>query len=234
VPVSDGDARVRVMIVEDEGLYRDLLRIVLSQHDRLEVVGAYADGESALAAATKIRPQVAILDIELRSALNGIQLGLELRKKLPNVGIVLLSNHGDPQFVSSLPQETISGWSYLLKKSVSDVQALSRAIEGAAAGFVVLDSQLVAAMYPKAGGPLARLTPRQNDIIERIAQGYTNGAIAQQLVLSEKSIENQINQIYQQLQIERETNSVHPRVKAVLIYLQESQFRGGTANLRVK
>jgi DNA-binding NarL/FixJ family response regulator len=231
--VSSGEAKVRVMIVEDEGLYRDLLRIVLSQHNRLEVVGAYADGESALAAVAKIRPQVAILDIELRSALNGIQLGLELRKKLPSLGIVLLSNHGDPQFVSSLPQEAISGWSYLLKKSVSDVQALSRAIEGAAAGFVVLDSQLVSGMHPRAGGLLGKLTPRQSEILERIAQGYTNGAIAQQLVLSEKSIENQINQIYQQLQIERETNSVHPRVKAVLTYLRESQFRGLGANPRV-
>jgi DNA-binding NarL/FixJ family response regulator len=218
--------RVRVMIVEDEGLFRDLLRTALVPHQRLEIVGAYGDGEAALAGAERDRPQVAILDIELGSQMNGIQLGLQLRKQHPGLGIVLLSNHGDPRFVSSLPQEAMTGWSYLLKKSVSDVQALSRAIEGAAAGFVVLDPQLMSGMHPKQGGLLGRLTPRQTDILERIAQGYTNAAIAHELVLSEKSVENQINQLYQQLEIDRSTMAVHPRVVAVLTYLQESQFRG--------
>jgi DNA-binding NarL/FixJ family response regulator len=214
------------MIVEDEGLFRDLLRTALVPHQRLEIVGAYGDGEAALAGAERDRPQVAILDIELGSQMNGIQLGLQLRKQHPGLGIVLLSNHGDPRFVSSLPQEAMTGWSYLLKKSVSDVQALSRAIEGAAAGFVVLDPQLMSGMHPKQGGLLGRLTPRQTDILERIAQGYTNAAIAHELVLSEKSVENQINQLYQQLEIDRSTMAVHPRVVAVLTYLQESQFRG--------
>ena len=218
--------KVRVMIVEDEGLFRDLLRTSLAQHPRLEVVGAYGDGEAALVGAEQDRPQVAMLDIELGRAMNGIQLGLQLRKQYPGLGIVLLSNHGDPRFVSSLPQEAMTGWSYLLKKSVGDVHALSRAIEGAAAGFVVLDRQLMSGMQPKQGGLLGRLTPRQAEILERIAQGYTNASIAQELVLSEKSVENQINQLYQQLEIDRSIMAVHPRVKAVLTFLQESQFRG--------
>lgn len=219
--------KVRIIIVEDEDLYRDLLRIVLGQHPRLNVVGAFADAASALDAAPALRPQVAMLDIELRGGgLNGIQLGLQLRKKLPDLGIVLLSNLGDPHFLTSLPSDVVGGWSYLLKKSVSDVGALSRAVEGAAGRLVVLDPQLVAGMRPRPEGPLARLTTRQREIVELIAQGMTNGGIAERLVLAEKSVENQINQLYQQLAIDRQDNTVHPRVKAALIYLEGSRFRG--------
>lgn len=215
--------KVRVVVVEDEGLFRDMLRIALSSHPMLEVVGSFGDGEAALAAVPRLRPRVAILDIELRGAMNGVQLGLLLRKRLPELGIVLLSNHEDPQYLASVPRDTISGWSYLLKKSVSDVGALGRAIEGAAAGFVVLDPQMATGMRPRAAGRLSQLSPRQQEILRLIAQGFTNAAIAQQLSLAGKSVENQINQLYQQLDIDRGDPTLQPRVKAVLIYLQESQ-----------
>jgi DNA-binding NarL/FixJ family response regulator len=216
---------VRVLLVEDEDLYRDLLRVVLSQKPRLTVVGAFADGESALSEAATLAPDVAILDIELGGSMNGVQLGLLLRRELPQLGIVLLSNHGDPEFISSLPREVMAGWSYLLKKSVSDVESLARAIEGAVAGFVVLDPQLVSRLQPRGGSKHSRLTPRQRAILALIAQGLTNAAIARQLVIAEKSVENQINAIYQELGIDRKDTSVQPRVKAVLTYLQESMYQ---------
>lgn len=218
-------AKIKLVLVEDEDLYRDLLRIVLSQHPRFEVLGTFADGESALQAIPELKPDVAILDIELRGGLNGIQLGMLLRRRLADLGIVLLSNHGDPSFVASLPVEVLGGWSYLLKKSVSDAGALGRAIEGAAARLVVLDPQLVTGLRPREGGSLARLTPRQREILGLIAQGFSNGAIAKRLVLAEKSVENQINLLYQQLGIDRSHSSMHPRVKAVLLYLQDSHPR---------
>src|SRR5579884_4492362 len=92
-------------------------------------------------------------------------------------------------------------------------------------GLTVLDPQLVAGMRtrPKKQGMLSRLTPRQMDILELIAQGYSNAAIAERLVLAEKSVENQINLLYQQLEIDRSTQAVQPRVKAVLIYLEETR-----------
>ncbi|MDA1188196.1 MAG: LuxR C-terminal-related transcriptional regulator, partial [Chloroflexi bacterium] len=95
---------------------------------------------------------------------------------------------------------------------------------GAASGFVVLDPQIVTGMQPKSGGLVSKLTPRQREVLGLIAQGFTNASIAQQLYLSEKSVENQINAIYHQLEIARDTEvSMQPRVKAVLTYLQESQ-----------
>jgi DNA-binding NarL/FixJ family response regulator len=185
----------------------------------------FADGQSALAAAQELRPRVAILDIELPGGLNGVQLGLRLRRLLPNLGIVLLSNHGDPEFVASLPADVLSGWSYLQKKSVSDLSVLQRAITGATTGLVTLDPNLVTGMRPRAGGLLERLTPRQQEILALIAQGYTNRAIASRLHLAEKSVENQINALYQQLEIDRNEPDIHLRVRAVLIYMQESRVR---------
>jgi DNA-binding NarL/FixJ family response regulator len=214
-----------VVIVDDEGLFRDLLSRALAQNPRFQVVGTFADGETALQAAPGLALQVAILDIDLRSPLNGIQVGLALRRLLPEVGIVLLSNHSDPQFIAALPQEAIAGWSYLVKTSVSDVTALERAIAGAAAGFVVLDRELVRRMRPRPGGLLGALTPRQRQILGLMAEGFTNGAIADRLGISAKSVENHINQLYQHLDIDRGDATVHARVRSVLLYLRESAYR---------
>ncbi len=218
---------IAVVIVEDEDLYRDLLRIVLAQQPRLEVRGVFRDAATALAAVPALEPRVALLDIELPGSMNGVQLARQLRRHLPALGIVLLSNHRDLQFVSALSQEGVTGWSYLLKKSVSDAAALVRAIEGAAAGFIVLDPQLVTdtrggTARTRVGTALrSRLTPRQQEILALIAQGYSNAAIAQRLHLAEKSVQNQINLLYQQLGIDSQDPTLHPRVQAVLAYLRE-------------
>ena len=83
-------------------------------------------------------PEVILMDIELGSGPNGIETGHLIKKEKPNVGIVILSVHKDKEYIASLSMEEASGWSYLLKQSVGDTAALSRAIEGAASGFVVL------------------------------------------------------------------------------------------------
>jgi DNA-binding NarL/FixJ family response regulator/DNA-binding XRE family transcriptional regulator len=215
---------LRVLLVEDEDLYRDLLQAALRQQPGLQVVGAFGDAPTALATGPSLRPDVAVLDIELPGELNGIHLGLALRQTLPRVGIVLLSNHADLRFVAALHRRPVTGWSYLLKQSVRDVAALRRAVEGAADGDVVLDPRLVAGIQPRIGGLLERLTPRQLEVLALVAQGLSNAAVAQQLVLSEKSVENLLTGIYEACGIDRRTQGVHARVQAVLRYLQESRF----------
>lgn len=215
---------LKVIIVEDEPLFRDLLTKALAAHARISVAGSYSDGKSALADAGRLNPSVAILDIELPT-MNGIQIGLKLRQTFPNIGIVLLSNHGDLQYLSSVPPNSRSGWSYLLKKSVNDVEALVRAIEGAADGFIVLDKQLVNDVKVKTDSKLASLSKRQRDFLDLMAQGYNNSAIAQKLVISEKTVENQVSMLYQQLGISSVHPDWHPRTKAVLMYLQENQAK---------
>jgi DNA-binding NarL/FixJ family response regulator len=215
---------LRVMLVEDEDLYRDLLQTALRQQPGLQVVGAFGDGPSALSTGPSLRPDVAVLDIELPGELNGIRLGLALRQAIPRVGIVLLSNHADLRFVTALHRRPITGWSYVLKQSVRDVAALRRAVEGAAAGEVVLDPRLVAGIQPRTGGPLERLTPRQQAALALVAQGLSNAAVAEELVLSEKSVENLLSDVYKEFGLDGRTHGVHTRVRAVLFYLQESRF----------
>ena len=215
---------IRVLMAEDEGLFRDLVQTVLAQQSRVEPVGAFPDAESALRAAETLKPDVALLDIELgEGGMNGVQLGVRLRQQLPKIGIVLLSNHNDARLLQALPAEAMGGWSYLIKKSVSNSAALVRAIEGAAAGLVVLDPALTSRRTVDEEGRLRELTPRQRDILELIAEGYTNAAIADELGLTVKSVENQINSLYQVLAIDREDRFVQPRVSAVLIYLEHTK-----------
>lgn len=218
------DKRLRVVIVEDEDLFRDLLQIALERHPRLEVVGAFAHGQQALEEIPKLEPDIALLDIDLGASFSGVELGVMLRQSLPQLGVVLLSNHQDVEFIASLGSRTLSGWSYLLKKSVRNAEVLMRAIEGAFDGMVVLDPQLVGAGKIASSSPVAQLTPRQLGVLGLIAQGYSNAAIGSSLGLSVKTVENVTNTLYQMLEISPQS-SVHPRVKAVLTYLEA--VRGG-------
>src|SRR5262245_11835317 len=214
---------ITVAVVEAEPLLLDLLRVALQQHPGLEVVGVFSQGEQALQHIPPLQPQVALLDIDLGRGLSGIQLGLLLREQLPTLGIVLLSNHWVPHFLATLPPDVLAGWCYLLKRSVADVDTLARAIQGAASGLVVLDPYIVARRRPRPGGGLARLTPRQQEVLAFIAQGFTNAAIAQRLGLAPSTVENQLNQIYQELGLGEEHADFNPRVRAALLYLLESQ-----------
>jgi DNA-binding NarL/FixJ family response regulator len=218
------EAPIRVAVVEDEPLFRGLLEHYLAQRPGLDVVGSYADGASVLAAASQLQLDVVTLDIELPGGLDGIQTAIALREHLPTLGIVILSNHADPRFLGALPHEVIGGWSYLLKKSVSNIEILDRAVTAAATGTVTLDPAIVAGMRPKPGGAIARLTPRQREILGLVSEGLSNAAIAERLVLAEKSVENQLTSIYGELGLDRrEGPNFHPRVSAVLTYLKDSR-----------
>lgn len=214
---------LKVLVVEDEPLYREMLTLALSQDEGIQVVAAVADAESALQAAEYRRPDVATLDIEISGSMNGIELGIKLRDRLPRLGIVLLSNHRDPSFLNAFQSQAYSGWSYLLKKSSYNLEMLRRAIKGAACGYVMVDPQLIDSARVARNSPIARLTPRQQEILGLMAQGYTNAAISEALGITAKSVENQINLIYQHLDIDRSDRSVQPRVTAVLEYLKSTQ-----------
>lgn len=217
---------IPVVIVENEPLYRDLLRSALLQEPTLTVLASFGDGPAALASIPRLRPRVALLDIELGGELNGVNLGLLLRRELRDLGIVLLSNYASPRLLSSLPQDEIAGCSYLLKRSVRNVDVLLRAIHGAAGGLVSLDPALVAARRPREGGRLGRLTERQREILALVAQGSTNEGIASELGLAVRTVENQLVQLYAELGVDRSSSKLHPRVKAVLVYLEETQRAG--------
>jgi DNA-binding NarL/FixJ family response regulator len=213
---------LRLVVVEDEALFREMLIRILADEPGLEVADSAGTGEAAVEIAAQTSPDVVLMDIEMPGSLDGIDAALAIKKARPATGIVLLSSHLDRRYFTSIPREQQTGWSYLLKQSVADVDTLIRAIQGSANGMVVLDPALISGFMPKPDSALSRLTPRQRDVLELIAQGYSNAGIADRLSLTERSVETYVSVIYQELGVagEREGSA---RVKATLIALEESR-----------
>ncbi|MDM7999464.1 MAG: response regulator transcription factor [Dehalococcoidia bacterium] len=218
--------KTRLVIVDDEPLFRELLCNTLSTRQDLEVVGTAADGESAVLLARREKPDVVLMDIEMPGKMDGIEAALQIKKERPQTGVVILSAHSERRYVTSLPLENMQGWGYLLKQTAPDLAAVVRAIQGSKAGMVVLDPSVVSGLHPRQGSPVARLNPRHQEVLELMAQGYSNAAIARLLRLSRKSVETYINVIYQELQLSHEED-IHARVKATLMYLESSSARRG-------
>jgi DNA-binding NarL/FixJ family response regulator len=212
----------KVLIVDDQDFFSEMLCRTLAAEPGLEVVGVARDGEMALQLARERAPDVVLMDIELPGELDGIEAGLLIKGERPQTGIVILSAHKDQEYIASLPLDRSSGWSYLLKQSVPDLATVVRAIQGSRRGLVVLDPEVVASLRPRQGSLPARLTPAQRNVLELLAQGYSNAAIGQRLTLAEKSVEAYIHTIYQQLELVS-LQDINARVRATLIYLQDSQ-----------
>lgn len=212
----------RLLIVEDEPLFREMLTRTLTAEPGLEVVGEAADGESAVRLTRELEPDAVLMDIELPGDMDGIDAAERIKAERPETGIVILSAHKDRRYASSLHLGQSPGWSYILKQSVRDVAAVVRAIDGCINGMLVLDPALVESLRPRKGSALSRLTPRQQSVLALIAQGFNNAAIAQQLTLAERTVETYIYAIYQELQLTGQQD-LHARVQATRLYLQESQ-----------
>ena len=207
---------IKIVVVEDEVLYNDIISKALIQEGNIQVLGNYTSAKQASQEIPQLQPDVALLDIELDCETNGIDLALELRDKLSDLGIVLLSNHIKISFANILAREKLKGWAYLLKRSLEDITTLHRAIFSVVQGGVVLDEKLVEKLSNT--NTTNVLTPRQWEILGLVSQGHVNLAIAEKLSLSRRSVENHLNEIYDKLEIKNK--SINPRVKAVLMYLE--------------
>ena len=217
--MSEQQKPIRVLVVEADSLFRDLLRTVLGVEPRLQLVGATGDAAEALALAAAQAPDVALVGLANDSEQDALAVAQAISASRANARIVFLGESPDRRTLAALPAFRAAGWSYLLRQSVGDVATLVRAIDGAAMGLVVLDP-LVVESLGRRDTRLSALTKRQLEVLSLMAKGYNNAAIAKSLVLEEKSVENHINAIFGQLNLR--DNSAHPRVKAVLLYLQET------------
>ncbi len=121
---------LKILIVEDEPLFREMLRHTLDAEPGLDVVGVATDGESAVAMAAEKNPDAVIMDIELPGEMDGIDAALKIKERRLDTGIVILSVHKDRRYVSSLPLSETHGWAYLLKQNVPDMASVLRAIQG--------------------------------------------------------------------------------------------------------
>lgn len=209
---------VRVAVVEDQPLYRDMIVTLLRAQEGVDVV-LVADGASS--ARAEFQPgtiDVAILDVHLSDG-NGLALGVSLCRKDPDLGVLLLSSHDVMELLLDLPEDVRAGWSYLSKNSTTSVEVLMRAIQSTARGITVVDPALAESAYPRAGSSLSVLSDRQYEVLRHVASGLTNEGIGEKLGISSRSVENHINAIYASLGLPRARNQ---RVSAVLRFIEET------------
>jgi len=212
---------LKLVVVEDERLCRELSNVVLAGACKFEATAVYVNASTVLEGIHELDADVAVLDIQIPGSINGFELGLHLKEAHPNMGIVFLSNDCKPALVEALQRRHLAGWAYLLKDSLTDRTTLCRALHGAANGYVMVDPAVVARLRARADSPWSRLTHRQREVLELMVRAYSNQAIAEKLCLSRKTVENIITQMYQQLGIDSKDPNIQPRVASVVQYLVE-------------
>jgi DNA-binding NarL/FixJ family response regulator len=214
---------VRVVIGEDDVLLREGIARLLVDAG-FEVIARAGDAEDFLRKALAHRPDVAIVDIQMPPAHgdDGLRAAVELRRRRPETGVLVLSQHYEPHYALDLIGQSAEGVGYLLKERVGDVDAFTDAVARVAGGGSALDPEIVGRMLGRRpGGPLESLSPRERDVLGAMAEGMSNRGIAVHLVITEAAVEKHVTGIFQKLGL-GPTQTEHRRVRAVLTYLRDS------------
>jgi DNA-binding NarL/FixJ family response regulator len=217
---------IRLVLAEDHYLVREGILRLLEARPDLDVVAVCDDLSSLLAAVEAERPDVVLTDIRMppSDTDEGIQAAERLRETHPEIGVVVLSQYANPSYALALFQGGSARRAYLLKERVTDLEELEAAIRAVAGGGSVIDSKVVDALVAENArrddSPLSQLTPRERDVLREMAEGKNNAAIADALLLTERSVEKVIHSIFLKFGLTWET-AVHKRVKAVILYLAE-------------
>jgi len=214
---------IRVILAEDNYLAREGIVRVLESIEDLDLVAAYGDLDAVRAGVERDRPDVVVTDIRMPPSHTdeGIRLADELRTTRPEVGVVVLSQHESPLYALALFDRGAERRAYLLKERVRDQSELGRAVREVAGGGSVVDPRIVEGLlsaHTRAHAPLEELTPRELEILALIAEGRSNTAIAEALVVTKRAVERHINAIFRKLELE-ESEDVSRRVTAALLYL---------------
>ena len=222
---------IRVVIADDNLLVREGLEQVLGGQQGIELVGVYADLPSLLEAIEADPPDVVLTDIRMPPSHTdeGIRLAALLRETNPHVGVVVLSQYSEPFYALALLESGSEGRGYLLKERVRDREQLLSALETVAGGGSVVDPRIVDLLVASKGraerSSLAALTPREREVLAQIAQGKSNSAIAESLVLSKRAVEKHIHSIFFKLGLS-EAEDASKRVKATLAFLSDEPEAG--------
>jgi DNA-binding NarL/FixJ family response regulator len=217
---------IRVIFADDHYLLREGVRRLLETQPDIEVAAVCSDLDSLLEAVEREHPDVVITDIRMPpSGIDeGIQAATRLRETHPKLGVVVLSQYAEPSYAVTLLDGGTAGRAYLLKERVDDVEQLGRAVRAVAEGGSVIDARVIEALVSAKSraekSTLSDLTRREREVLQEMAAGKNNAAIAESLVLTERSVEKVIHSIFLKLGLAYET-AVHKRVKAVVFYLAE-------------
>jgi DNA-binding NarL/FixJ family response regulator len=217
---------LRVVFAEDDYLVREGTAALLAEVEDLEIVATVADLDGLLGAVEEHRPDAVLTDIRMppSQSTEGIVAAKQIRADHPDTGVVVLSQFVEDEYAYDLLRDGAEGLGYLLKERVADVGEVVRALREVAKGGSVLDPKVVEGLVARkdrlASSPLSHLTEREREVLEQMAQGRNNAAIAKALFLTERAVEKHINSLFHKLGLSEEPD-VHRRVMAVLTFLRE-------------
>ena len=218
---------LRVVFAEDNYLVREGTAALLGEVEDVELVETVQDLEGLMTAVEERRPDAVLTDIRMPPShtREGIEAAVRIRREHPEIGVVVLSQYAEEEYAFDLLKDGAAGLGYLLKERVADVEELVRALREVARGGSVLDPKVVEGLVARrerlAHSPLAELTQREREVLEQMAQGKNNAAIATALFLTERAIEKHINSLFHKLGLSEEVD-VNRRVMAVLAFLRET------------
>jgi DNA-binding NarL/FixJ family response regulator len=213
---------VRALIAEDSVLLREGLSRLLADAG-IEIVGQAGDAEDLLRKARAHRPDVVLTDIRMPPTQTdeGLRAAQTIRAELPDTGVLLLSQYVEESYAMELLGDRAEGVGYLLKDRVTDVDRFVEAVVRVAEGGSALDPEVVAHMLGRRRreDPLAELTPREREVLALMAEGYSNSAIAAELVVTDRAVEKHVTGIFAKLGFPSAPDQ-HRRVLAVLAYVR--------------
>jgi DNA-binding NarL/FixJ family response regulator len=220
-PAAAEDRRLRVVVADDSYLVREALGYLLDTDPRVDLVARCQDGQELQAAVEAELPDVVVTDIRMPPSGDeeGIAFANRLRETHPQIGVVVVSQYADPRYGLALLDRGSERRAYLLKDRLREREHLIAAVYAVASGGSVVDPKVVEALIAARRDGLDELTPRELEILREMAQGKSNQAIADQLVLTKKAVEKHINAIFMKLGLAQADDDVSRRVKATLIYL---------------
>ena len=212
---------MRVVLAEDLFLLRDGLVRLLTAHD-FEIAAAVDNGPELERALLDLKPEVAVVDVRLPPSFTdeGLQAALRARRQAPGLPVLVLSQHVEQLYARELLADGSGGAGYLLKDRVFDADQFIDAVRRVAGGGTAMDPQVISQLLARNSRdePLGRLTPRELEVLELMAEGRSNAAIAQRLVVTERAVAKHTSNIFAKLDLPPSDDD-NRRVLAVLAYL---------------
>ncbi len=221
---------IRLMLVVREPLLLDLLVRAMSELDGVEVVGAAAGSDSAVELANEHHPDVVLIDSQAADGAEALAAGRSIKSERPDAAVLLVAERAEASRLQRLVFSEGPGWSYFLRESLQSVEDLVNAIRSASTGLTTIDKAFIPDSTARATSPLAGLTPAQSRVLELVAAGLSNDAIAGRLGISIRTVEYHLNEVYRRLACAN-PREVNLRVRAAMTF---RSYGGGSLTPLIK